>query len=512
MTAPLPILTPAELKLAKVERMRRYMYHFLLATTAPSYVPGWVHEEIAKHLDHFLAEVEARRSPRLMIFMPPRHGKSEEASRKFPAFALGRNPGMTFIATSYNADLASSMNRDVQRTIDSDVYRMLFPFTALAGGDGKYKRNNDEFEIVGTGGVYKSAGVGGGITGKGGDIILIDDPVKDAAEAASQTVRDGVWEWYTSTLYTRLAPGGGIILIMTRWHEDDLAGRLLKAATEGGDKWTVVNYPAIAEADEYSTFDGRLLRCEGDALHEARYSKTALARIRAAVGERVWASLFQQRPSAAEGVKFKREHWGYYKSTSDDRRRLCADLGIRKVVIAADTAMTTKKQNDYSAFCAIGEGKNRYYVLDTWKQRVEFPEVKRALAAFYDKWRTAASIEVVVEGGGSHSGKITVQELRRNTNIPVREVPNTTDKVLRADGVTPATEAGLVLLPEGAAWVADFVDSLAKFPNGAHDDDVDAFTLALENILRGHSSGLLDYYRDLLTEEELARVQEKLSA
>lgn len=183
--------------------------------TMPGYKMGWVHEEICSELDAFLADVVAGRSPRLMLTMPPRHGKSELASRRFPAYALGRYPDLSIISTSYAADLSSRMNRDVQRVIDSPEYRELFPGTALYGkntrtiGDGSYLRNSDIFEVVGHAGCYRSAGVGGGITGMGGHIVIVDDPFKDRASADSPTIRQNVWDWYTSTLYTRLAPGRG---------------------------------------------------------------------------------------------------------------------------------------------------------------------------------------------------------------------------------------------------------------------------------------------------------------
>lgn len=192
--------------------------------TFPEYQAGWVHEEICQKLDDFLDKVKRKESPRLMLTMPPRSGKTEIASRRFPAYVLGRYPDTSIIATSYSSDLASRNNRDVQRVIDDNLYHNLFPDTTLFGknirsvANGSYLRNSDIFEVVGHKGVYKSAGVGAGITGMGGDILIIDDVFKDRQEADSPTIRDKVYNWYTSTLYTRLAPGGGILIIMTRWH------------------------------------------------------------------------------------------------------------------------------------------------------------------------------------------------------------------------------------------------------------------------------------------------------
>ena len=482
--------------------------------TKPDYLAGWFHHRLAKCLDKFLQDVIDKKSPRLIIMAPPRHGKTEEVSRRFPAFALGKYPDLTFIATSYASDLASSINRDVQRIIDAPEYHELFPGTTLFGknirtvADGSYLRNSDIFEIVNHKGVYKSAGVGSGVTGRGGEILLIDDPIKDAAEAHSDTVRRGIWEWYTSTLYTRCMPGGGILLIMTRWHGDDLAGRLLDNMKRGGEQWEVVKFPAIAEEDEFDE-DGKLLRKEGEALHSERYTLEMLERIKSGtsdepgVGSKVWASLYQQRPSAAEGNIFKRENWGWFKPfkalgtmTVDERKNLFTTLGITNVIQSWDTALGGKKQNDYTACTTLGIAKNHYYVLEVWKDRLEFPEVRRVVQLLYDKWKPS---KVYVEGGGSASGKATVQSMRRDSRVPLFESVRATDKVLRADTVSPTQEAKLILLPEGEIWVADFVESASNFPNVKNDDDVDSFIGAMEEAI-GNSGPMQ------ITDELLAMV------
>jgi predicted phage terminase large subunit-like protein len=330
--------------------------------------------------------------------------------------------------------------------------------------------------------------VGAGIGGRGGEVLIVDDPIKDAAEAGSDVVRKGIWDWFTSTLYTRAMPGGGIVVIMTRWHEADLAGILIENARKDGEDWQIVRFPAIAEEDEVSAIDGKLLRKEGEALHPERYSLEALAKIKVAVGSRVWASLYQQRPSAAEGNKFKREDWRYFKPTYDannlgDReefRMWCDAVGITQIIQRWDTALGEKKTDDYTACTTLGIGKNKYYVLEVWKKKIEFPEVKREIVTRYEKWRPA---KVFVEGGGSASGKASVQAIKRDSVVPIFESITTTDKELRADTVTPAHEAGLIALPEGSEWVADFVDQCSNFPNATKDDDVDSFIGAMEEAL-----------------------------
>ena len=282
---------------------RQYLADFTLYTY-PTYLMGWFHKEVCEALDKFLEDVLAKKSPRLILTAPPRHGKSELVSRRFPAFAFGRCPDLQIIATSYGADLAQRFNRDVQRIIDDDTYRTLFPETTLNGRNVRtdsrnaFIRTSDLFEIVNHKGAYRSCGVGGGITGTGADILIIDDPIKDRAEANSPTVRANVYDWYTSTAYTRLSPGGGVIVMNTRWHEADLTGQLLsKMQSEEGDTWQIINYPAIAEHDEPH-------RKTGEPLHAERYPLEALERIRAAVGERDWAALYQQHPVPDGGGLF----------------------------------------------------------------------------------------------------------------------------------------------------------------------------------------------------------------
>lgn len=481
--------------LVGAELARRSMEDFVPYMRGPAYLMNWFHRRVCAELDEFLEAVARRESPRLILEAPPRHGKSELASRLFPAHALGRYPDLSIIATSYGSELASQMNRDVQRVIDSDEYRRVFPGTTLWGknirsvADGSYLRNSDIFEVVGRRGVYKSSGVGGGVTGMGMHIGVCDDPTKDAEEAYSQTVRDKVWDWFTSTFYTRLMPGGGILVIMTRWHEDDLVGRILAQAKEQGEQWRVVRFPAIAEEDELGP-DGAVLRREGEALHPERYSLDYLERVRRTVGERVWNSLYQQRPSAREGAYFKRENWKYVRhpraleemAASGELGSYLRGLGVRRVVQRWDTAIGGKKQNDLNACTTLAIADHRYYVLEVFQERMRYPELKRTVQQKHDQWKAN---KVVVEGGGSASGEATVDDLKRETRLPIVAVPTLKDKEYRADLVSPSQEAGLVYLPEGAPWVARFVENAANFPGVKNDDDVDSFIGAMEEALGG---------------------------
>jgi len=234
----------------KIHRAQNGLLNFTLYTK-PNYEINWHHRALARKLNDFANG----KIKRLMVFMPPRNGKSELVSRRLPAYLLGKNPDCSIISTSYGADLASRMNRDVQRIIQSKEYTELFPATRLNNNRVTTRdpvaslQNTEIFEVVGRAGTYRSAGIRGGITGLGANFVIIDDPIKNEEEAASPTIREKIWQEYSSTIYTRLEKDAGILVTMTRWHEDDLAGRLLDQIKNdpAADEWEVVNFPAICE-------------------------------------------------------------------------------------------------------------------------------------------------------------------------------------------------------------------------------------------------------------------------
>lgn len=436
--------------------------------TTPNYKMGWVHREICETLEQFLQDVRDGKSPRLMISMPPRSGKSELVSRKFPAYAFGVDPNLQIIATSYGADMAQRFNRDVQRVIDNDLYHAVFPETSLnkanvrSTSKGAYIRTSDLFEIVGHTGSYRSCGVGGGITGMGADILIIDDPVKDRKSANSATVRQSIYEWYTSTAYTRLSPGGGVIVMCTRWHVDDLLGLLLKEEQNGGDKWKVINYPAIAEHDEPH-------RKAGEALHPERYPIESLLKIKGAVGSADWASLYQGRPTVLGGNIIKSGWFKRYKQLPELKYRL----------VDADTALKTKEANDFSVFGCGGLGKEgNLYITDWRRGKWEAPDLKRNAIDFWIKqlaMKNGVCRDFCVEDKASGTGLI--QEIKRGTPpIPIRGIERDTDKLTRLQDVLGYIEAGRVYIPENAPWVSDFIAECEAFRGDmkhAHDDQVD---------------------------------------
>lgn len=429
-------------------------------TTMPSYSIGWVHREICGRLMRFLNDVLNQKSPRLILTMPPRHGKSQLVSKHFPAWCFGVAPDISIISATWGSDLAMRVNKDVQRIMDSSVYGDIFPNSTLSRkGDrssNKATRTTDLFEIPGYAGSFRSTGVGGGITGMGCDILNIDDPLKDRRDANSATVRQRIWDWYTSTAYTRLSPGGGVLVTLTRWHEDDLVGRLIDAMQkEDGDQWTIINYPAIAEHDEKH-------RKEGEALHPERYPLKMLERIRTNVGSYDWNSLYQQHPSPLGGGMYKTQWFNLY----DDK-----DLPpfFDKTFMSWDMTFKNTEGSDFVACVVFGKKGARYYVLDIVYERMDFVTTLSVFCQMAQKWPQA--IAKYVEDKANGTAIINVLQSKVQGIIPVNPRES---KVARAAAVTPVFEAGNVYLPKNHPLTDKLIDQHIKFPNDAHDDLVDA--------------------------------------
>ena len=391
-----------------------------------------------------------------MVLMPPRHGKSEIVSLRFPCWYMAKHPEDYIVQAGYAESIALTHSRRARDVFISPEMVRLFP-------DIHHRPERPGQEVVvperqaahewGTkqGGSYYAVGIGGGLTGRGFNLGIIDDPVKDEEEASSQTIRDKVWEWYKTVFRTRAQPDAAIILVMTRWHQDDLAGRLLKQSQEdlGADQWTILHFPAIHE---------------GQALWPDRYPLSALETIRSSIGGRAFESLYQGNPTIAAGQIIKREWWKYYKEPPK----------FNRTIQSWDTAFKDKQQNDYSVCTVWGEAQNGYYLLDVWRAKVEFPELKRVSQALYE--RDLPDLVLVEDKA---SGQSLVQELQRNTRIPVLPVKVDSNKIARANATTPMIEAGKVYLPESAPWLFDYIEELSAFPNAEHDDQVDSTTQAL---------------------------------
>jgi len=387
--------------------------------------------------------------------MPPRHGKSEFISRYSTAWILGKFPDTRIILASYEADFAATWGRKAR-----DLLEEHGPSLFGIRVSGKSSAAN-RWDIEGHEGGMITAGVNGPITGKGADIGIIDDPVKNDQEAMSVTYQERTYEWYKSTFRTRLQRDGAIILIMTRWNENDLAGKLLAAQEEDGEKWEVVNLPAIAE-------EGDLLgRDPGQPLCPDLFTIEALRSIEKAVGSFWWASLYQQRPSPAEGGILKRNWWQYYRQTPDR---------FDEVIQSWDMAFKDTKTADFVVGQVWGRKGADKYLLDQVRDRMDFPATVQAVRSLSAKWPQARNKLVEDKANGP-----AVIATLKNEIPGLIAVNPEGGKVVRAQAASPDIEAGNVYLPDPsvAPWVHDFIEECAAFPNGANDDQVDAMTQAL---------------------------------
>ena len=443
----------AEREAARLRARRDLL--FLTRWSHPGYLSGWVHEDICRRLEAFSDAVARQESPRLILCLPPRHGKSTLLCQRFPVWHLGRHRSHEAVIATYGQALADDHSRAARRVRDFCVERGIWSHL-------KPNRNGkdtaSQWDIQGKGSV-SAVGVGGPLTGRGAHLLIIDDPLKDAEEASSATARRRVWEWYTQVAYTRLAPGGGVVVCATRWHEDDLVGRLLEEQEAGGDRWDVVRYPAIAEEDETH-------RARGEPLHPDRYPADRLGSIRAAIGARAWASLYQQRPTSADGEVFKREWFQTYSAPPSMQSELCDELAI-----SADCAFKGSKTSDFVVLQVWGRRGAFRYLLDQVRARMELPATQAALKALAAKW-PRAGLKLIESAA---NGPALIQTLRAEVPGLVGYSPRASKKA-RAQAAAVQFEAGSVWLPspEHASWIGDYCEELASFPNGAHDDQVDA--------------------------------------
>jgi len=553
-------------------------FHSWLKSVSPDMTWDWKHQ---KYIIDQLQKVTDGTCKRLMIFLPPRHGKSELVTVRYSAWRMQRDPSLNMILGSYNQRLANRFSRKVRRVITDAV--------AIENGEGEKRSGGEsrngsvsssplshvsssasslgpvspsplprvpssvfpfasqrpintvaEWETP-CGGGFRAVGVGGGVTGFGAQLIVIDDPVKSRAEAESEKYRERLHDWFNDDIYTRLEPDGAIILIQTRWHEDDLAGRLMQEMTDGGEQWNIIDLPAFAEwsgdtpvptdasasapsdsrseavgglgdksvpapSDSRSEAVGGLgdksvpaptdWRVPGQALCPERFDETALERLRRQLGTYSFSALYQQRPTPADGGTFKRE---WFKRIVN-----FAPPGL-EWKRGYDLAVSLSNHADYTASfrCAFDEAGN-LYIQGGFRKRIEYPDQRRFII---DRILSEPDTEHGVEK--ALHGEAIIQDLRREKSIhghSIRAVKVLTDKLTRALAWAPLAEEGKVILvrrmdeggrmkdedqsqasspnsslilpPSSSAWIPDFLDEVAAFPNGQHDDQIDAVSLA----------------------------------
>lgn len=465
-------------KQRQIERAKNNLLDFTLYTN-PIYETGWFNELLFAELDQFLKDAEAGLMPRLMIFAPPRSGKSEAASRRFPAYVLGKHPNWNVIACSYSSDLANRMSRDTQRIVDSDRYADVFPNVRLNGSNvrtvaGGAIRTAELWETIAPdgrlhGGAYRAAGVNGGITGQGMNIGIIDDPAKDYKTASSPTYQEAVIDWYDTTFFTRADPKiNGIIIILTRWHKDDLAGQLLKKAEEGGEQWRVVSFPMEAEKHEVHELNGKKysLRKPGEILFPERMPQSFVDKAKQR-GSLVWNALYQQRPTAKGGGLIKSEWFGEYKELPPLKWR----------AVYGDTAQKTKEVNDFSVFEHWGLGVDGYmYLIDMIRGKWEADELKRRAVAFWNSCKHLKNSplrHMAIEDKASGTGLI--QSIRKDALCPVKAIQRDKDKYTRLMDTQGFIESGYIKLPSDKPFVSDFLVEMESInPDfNTHDDQLD---------------------------------------
>lgn len=401
-----------------------------------------------------LEKVEQGEVDRLMVFMPPRHSKSMTISETFPSWFIGRKPDRKVILASYGDSLARRFGRANRKKVEEFAPSVFGVQLSPEHGSAS------NWGIEEHGGQMISAGIGGPISGEGADLLVIDDPIKNRQEADSETYRDMVWNEWQNTLLTRLQPGAAVVVILTRWHEDDLAGRLLNSEP---DLWTVLSLPAVAEEND------ALGREPGQALWpEFGFDEDWAAGRKTSVGSYTWSSLYQQRPSPPQGGVLQRGWWQYYRQ---------APSKFDEVVQSWDMNFKDKKGSSYVVGQVWGRNGADKYLLDQVRARLDFVATLRAVVSLSAKWPQAR--RKLVEDKAN--GPAVISSLKRQVSGLTAVTPQGS-KEARAHAVSPDIEAGNVYIPDPsiAPWVHDFVEECANFPNSANDDQVDAMSQALD--------------------------------
>lgn len=461
-----------ELRLKLLEAQERATGDFLsfCQYVWPEMLVGEHHRRIAKALDR----VVSGECKRLMIAMPPRHGKSQMGSYLFPAYLMGKRPQSKLIVGSHTAELAQRFGRMIRNLVEDDKYKELFPGMALSVDSKAAGRWN-----TAQGGEAFFIGKGGAMTGRGGDIVILDD-ILDEQDALSETAMENTFEWYTSGPRQRLQPNGAIIVINTRWKTDDLSGRLLRQQGNlKADQWELLEFPAILPS--------------GNPLWPGYWTKDELEKVKLSIGLKKWNAQWQQVPTNDDGAILKREWWRKWKF---DEPPVCD-----YIIQTYDTAFSKKETADFSVISTWGvfypdadSGPN-LIALHIRKGRWDFPELKRIAKDEYRYWNPDV---VLIEAKAT--GTPLQQEFRK-MGIPVMTYSpggrkTGTDKISRANAVAPLLESGMIWYPENQEWAQELVEECAAFPVGAHDDQVDASVMAWMRFRQGNFISLADDEED----------------
>lgn len=453
-------IVQAAQELLKRRNARKGLHDFITYLN-PDYIVSNFSIECCKALDEFLDDMVAGLRPILILGAAPQHGKSEIVSRNFPAYVFGRYPHLRLGGLSYAKDLASDMNRDVQRIMMSPEYKILFPNSALNSKrvvtiDVEAKRNSETFEIVGQKGAYVSQGVGGPLTGKKLDLGIIDDPIKNAKEALSPTVKTGVWNWYVSTFLTRMSKNSGQIIMATRWAVDDLSGKALEKFTRAKK----LTFKAIDD--------------DGNALIPELHPIEKLLETKEALGDYFWSAMYQQSPKAIGGTIIKDSWVQYYLPRELPQK-------FDKVIQSWDMTFKDTDGSDYVVGQVWGRVGANVYLLDQVRERLSFTASKAALVRMTNRW-PGANRKLVEDKA---NGPAVIDSLKSTVTGLIPVEPDGS-KVARCHAVSSYWEAGNVWLPHKdiAPWIEDFVAEITTFPAAAHDDQVDGMTQALRDIMQ----------------------------
>ena len=442
----------------RIHRCRESFIYFV-GQMWPIFISGKHHQIMANAFER-VARGELKR---LIINMPPRHTKSEFASYLLPAWFLGKFPHKKIIQTAHTAELAVGFGRKVRNLVGSEVYGKVFD-TKLSTDSKAAGRWNTE-----VGGDYFAIGVGGAVTGKGADLLIIDDPHSEQeAKQGNPAVYDNVYEWYTSGPRQRLQPGGAIIIVMTRWSKRDLTGQIIKnSGKEGVDNWEVIDFPAILPS--------------GTPLWPGFWKKEDLEALKAELPVAKWEAQYQQNPTSEEGAIIKRDQWRIWE---EETPPVC-----EYIIQSWDTAFEKSNRADYSACTtwgvfkhpdAHGQYRTNIIVLDALKKRMEFPELKQKAMEMWKEWNPDS---LIVEKKAA--GAPLIYEMRQ-MGIPLQEYTPSkgSDKIARVNAISDMFSSGIVWCPD-TRWADELMEELAAFPNGDHDDLVDSTSQALLRFRQG---------------------------